>query len=100
MAQVAYYDDICRFLRDLKIQDDTTLMYQTAIQLFDLCKVTDFMANIEEDAANLVNQFEPYEVDGDDDIVLEEEIGFDVTATDMHDMTFKIEEFRHALERG
>ena len=55
MAKVAYYDDICRFLNDLKIQDDSTVMYRTAIKLIDLCKVTKFMANIEEDATRLEN---------------------------------------------
>lgn len=53
MAKVAYYNDICRFLNDLKIQDDSTVMYRTAIKLIDLCKVTNFMANIEEDAARM-----------------------------------------------
>lgn len=103
MAKAAYYDDICRFLRDLKIQDDSTVMYKTAIKLFDLCKITEFMANIEEDAANYIAQApESFteEAAADDEIGLGEEIGLDVPATDMSDMTFKIEDFRRALERG
>ena len=58
------------------MQDASTIMYQTATKLFDLCKVTDYMANIEEDAANLVDNVEVFDVDGEEQ-ALGEEIGVD-----------------------
>ena len=101
MAKTAYYEDICRFLKELKTQDDTTVMYKTATQLFEMCKVTDFMANIEEDAANLADNFEVFDVDAEEGQDLGEEVSLDYEAPiDIQDGTFNIEEFRHALERG
>ena len=101
MAKVAYYNDICRFLNDLKIQDDSTVMYRTAIKLIDLCKVTDFMANIEEDAAKMAQE------QGSNEFALSpelngiggEEIDLGVQPV-VTDMLFKIDEFKHALERN
>ena len=101
MAKVAYYNDICRFLNDLKIQDDSTVMYRTAIKLIDLCKVTNFMANIEEDAAKMAQE------QGSNEFALSPELnGIGGEEVDLGvqpvvtDMLFKIDEFKHALERN
>lgn len=47
----AYYDTLCDFISFLHIQDETTMMYKTGQKLIELCKMTNAMASIEQDAA-------------------------------------------------
>lgn len=105
MAKVGYSEDFCYFWSDMQIQDDTTQMYKTAMKLFIMLKMSDSMSNLEEDANrfNFANQEakmvedQPFEVAD----LGEEEFGFDVgAAANMPDTIFKVEEFKHAMERG
>ena len=53
-----YKDFICEFVSFLQIQDETTLMYQTGMELIKLCKMTQSMANIEQEAEKLQLELE------------------------------------------
>mmetsp|Transcript_13092 Transcript_13092/g.17728 ORF Transcript_13092/g.17728 Transcript_13092/m.17728 type:complete len:96 (-) Transcript_13092:2124-2411(-) len=95
MARVAYYEDILRFTNDLKIQDDSTIMYQSAIKLIDLCKLTNFMANIEDDATRLATEAQENNDFGmaPEANCIGEEVDLDVQPV-ASDIVFKIDEFK------
>ncbi len=50
-----YKEEICQFIIFLKIQDDSTQMYQVAMKFINQLKQTKTLANIEKEAATFEN---------------------------------------------
>lgn len=93
-----FYGDICSYYNEvMEVYDHDTDMFKTATKLFEKCEITDFMRNLKEDATRGAPQDSLCE---DLEHYVGEEGTFDLGEPVIRDGTFRVDEFKQALDYG